>query len=249
MKPLTLEEAKANIGKEVVYIGEHISAKKDFANHEATIAKVLPNSDFVDVRMKKRGVSILTWRVGINDLSLKQPLKIGDTVKLDPSTKPYTWVNVNGDVVEKEDQNPRAEFFKVTHIHEDGEIELGSVGWIAPRHLIKVEEKAMAIGQLIKRNTVQDATYIGIKSKLFSTVAYETRFLWINNQWIECHSIDDDFEPVTIGIDTGEDKVEHKPQYSEEEVELRERIAFKLLEVDKYTYPDLCAVYNAITGK
>lgn len=144
MKPLTLEEAEANIGKEVIYIGTDEYVKRNERKYSFYLKRI----ESFDCVTNIRHIAVVAMggigrvcRLPIEHIALKQPLKIGDTVKLDPSTKPYTVTNWKGKVVERTGFDEDSEEHTIMSIHADGDILIDNMGYIHPRHLIKVEEK------------------------------------------------------------------------------------------------------------
>lgn len=130
---MNIEEAKQNIGKEVVYTGLSNKLINLFSGGNFLIASIHANGDLVVV---ESGDFIFT--VKPQHLQLKHPTyKVGDQVVLDESTKPYTVTNGNGgtSAIETELNDDRVYAVSGIDSHGDGDVHLSGYGWIQPRHL------------------------------------------------------------------------------------------------------------------
>lgn len=128
---MNIEEAKANIGKEVVYIGSINRLINLFSGGTFLIASIHANGDLVVV---ESGDFILT--VEPQHLQLKHSTyKVGDQVVLDESTKPYTLTNSDGGASVKAGNPIDNHTYAIIGIGADGDVHLADYGWIQPRHL------------------------------------------------------------------------------------------------------------------
>lgn len=126
---MNIEEAKANIGKEVVYIGSKELAISDFKDGVFLIKEV--SNGHIHTCSDK-----INWVVQPHELQLKQPtFKTGDQVVLDESTKPYTLTAGSGEPSERAGKLEDNRIYTVMGIAEDGDVNLVNCGWIQSRHL------------------------------------------------------------------------------------------------------------------
>lgn len=179
---MNIEEAKANIGKEVVYIGSKELAISDFKDGVFLIKEV--SNGYIHTRSDK-----INWVLHPHDIELKHPtFKAGDQVVLDESTKPYTLTERNGSTSKREGELDASQVYVVIGTDDVGDVELDDEGFIHPRHLklapqqeaelpeFKVGEVQPSINQYLKDVTdllqSLDVSFVVKEDDLAFTVVY-----------------------------------------------------------------------------
>lgn len=277
-RALTIETAQQNIGEEVIFLGNtkpYTSFLGKLSNQEKRfgfrIQGVNLNGDVHLVAENGIGFNINPKHLALVNITPVE-LSVKDVIKAmkgDCTTLP-SWVQSayhNNTLYSFEGylfiKSPCRSILNVSEgiiiPHEKD----GFVTW-----LDKDEQEAINLKKMLCRNSVQDATHIGGNTQVFSLKYDNTTFLFLNGKWVECAWLDDEFIPVTLGIDVGadedtnenlvdhqhgtevsEDKVHDKKEaFSEYELDLRERIAMTLLDIHGST-DDLDEVFKAVMGK
>lgn len=176
---MNIEEAKENIGKEVVYIGDETPCLKGII---FTIVSVDNNLIYVNS-------NDFCIRAKAFLLKLKHPtFKAGDQVVLDESTKPYTLTDMKGEIRELSGEPSNNKKYTVKGIDVMGDAYLADFGYINPRHLklapqqevklpeFKVKEVQPSTNQYLKDVTdllqSLDVSFVVKEDDLAFTVVY-----------------------------------------------------------------------------
>lgn len=135
---MNLNEAKQNIGKEVVLL-EHTKpyTHSNGKIFNKAVSKQLERIECLKIDFITRGnVVVNTLLIDPKHIALKQPTyKVGDQVVLDESTKPYTLTNSDGDTVKMKRYVDDSMVYKIIGICGDDDVHLADYGWIQSRHL------------------------------------------------------------------------------------------------------------------
>lgn len=141
---MNIEEAKANIGKEVVFLKE---TKPYFGIFDYN------DEDYKDIEGKEKliidsvsdeegYICVSGYAIKPKHIALKHPtFKVGDQVVLDESTKPYTYIDFRGVRSTRRQFPDENKLFEVSSIEDNGNILLLGCGFIQPRHLKLAPQK------------------------------------------------------------------------------------------------------------
>lgn len=162
---MNIEEAKANIGKEVVYIGSINQILNGFSGGTFLITGIQDDNLIIV------GSKDFIFAVEPQELQLKQPnYKVGDQVVLDESTKPYTNNSIYGSGVPIP-FDLRDEIHSVVLMCDDRcviiENSIGGQVEIHPRHL-KLAPQLEINGKEIKNFNADEEVIISSQVKYHS---------------------------------------------------------------------------------